>query len=279
MRSLKHLLGRSLFAVRLDAILMRREAVVVAFHRVRDDAGISDSLTVDSRTFESYCRFFKRFFNVVPLADLVDTLHAGRTPHRALAITFDDGYRDNFVHAAPILEKLELPATFFVVSRWIGTNVVPFWDRDRGVQYPWMTWDHLRDLHRRGFTIGAHTRTHVDLGSVSGSVAEQEIAGAKEDLEQALGGAVRAFAYPFGGREHLTDDNRARVKAAGFRCCCSGFGGTVTRGTDPFQLPRVPISTWYSYPYQFGFDVALGRSVESSPDSQPCCETSEATGF
>jgi peptidoglycan/xylan/chitin deacetylase (PgdA/CDA1 family) len=279
MRTLKHLLGRSLFAVRLDAILMRHEAVVVAFHRVRDDADRSDSLTVDSRTFESYCGFFKRFFNVVPLAELVDTLNGGRAPHRALAITFDDGYRDNFLHAAPILEKLGLPATFFVVSRWIGTNIVPFWDRNRGVRYPWMTWDQLRDLHRRGFAIGAHTRTHVDLGTVSGRHAQQEIAGARQDLEQALGSTVRAFAYPFGGREHLTEANRARVKAAGFRCCCSGFGGTVTRGTDPFQLPRVPISTWYPYPYQFGFDVALGRSVEPSLDSQPCCETSEATGF
>jgi len=279
MRTLKRLLGRSLFAVRLDAILMRREAVVVAFHRVRDDADLSDSLTIDSRTFESYCEFFKRFFNVVPLATLVETLHAGRAPHRALAITFDDGYLDNFVRAAPVLERLQLPATFFVVSRWIGTSIVPFWDRDRGVQYPWMTWDHLRDLRRRGFDIGAHTRTHVDLGTVSGRLAEQEIAGAREDLEQALAAPVRAFAYPFGGREHLTEENRAIVKASGFDCCCSGFGGTVTRGSDPFQLPRVPITTWHPYPYQFGFDVALGRSVAPSSDDEPCCETSEATGF
>jgi len=279
MQTLKHLLGRSLFAIRLDTILMRHEAVVVAFHRVRDDADLTDSLTIDSRTFESYCRFFKRFFHVVPLAELVETLHAGRAPHRALAITFDDGYRDNFQHAAPILEKLALPATFFVVSRWIGTSIVPFWDRDRGVQYPWMTWEHLRELHRRGFAIGAHTRTHVDLGAVSGEDAQQEIAGAREDLEDALGAPVQTFAYPFGGREHLTEANRARVKAAGFRCCCSGFGGTVTRATDPFQLPRVPISTWHPYPYQFGFDVAMGRSVSPSPVEHPCCETSEATGF
>jgi peptidoglycan/xylan/chitin deacetylase (PgdA/CDA1 family) len=279
MQTLKHLLGRSIFAIRLDTILMRHEAVVVAFHRVRDDADLTDSLTIDSRTFESYCRFFKRFFNVVPLAELVETLHAGQAPHRALAITFDDGYRDNFQHAAPILEKLGLPATFFVVSRWIGTSIVPFWDRDRGVQFPWMTWEHLRDLRRRGFSIGAHTRTHVDLGSVSGEDAQQEIAGARDDLEQALGTPVRTFAYPFGGREHLTEANRARVKAAGFRCCCSGYGGTVTRVTDPFHLPRVPISTWHPYPYQFGFDVALGRSVSPSPVEHPCCETSEATGF
>src|SRR5512144_1774653 len=104
MRRPKHLLGRSLLALRLDALLLRNEAVVVAFHRVRDDSDVNDGLTVDSRTFESYCQFFKRFFNVVSLPDLVATLESGRAPNRALVITFDDGYRDNFLHAAPVLE-------------------------------------------------------------------------------------------------------------------------------------------------------------------------------
>jgi len=128
MQTLKHLLGRSLYALRLDTLLMRHEAVVVAFHRVRDDADLTDSLTVHSRTFESYCRFFKRFFNVVPLADPVETLHAGRAPHRALAITFDDGYRDNFTHAYPVLKRHGVPGTFFVATGNLDHPRLPWWD-------------------------------------------------------------------------------------------------------------------------------------------------------
>jgi len=278
MRALKGLLGRSLFVSRLDALLMRQRAVIVAFHRIRDDSDPSDGLTVDTRTFTSYCEFFKRFFNVLPLRQLVDMLEHGATPSRALAITFDDGYRDNFLNAAPILDRMELPATFFVVSRWIGTDEVPFWDRRRGVHYPWMSWHEVADLHRRGFDIGAHTRTHVDLGAVPELIARAEIEGAREDLEQALGAPVESFAYPYGGPDHLTEANRALVKAAGFRCCCAAFGGTVTRTTDPFHLPRVPISSWNPQPYQFGFDVALGRSVIAYTDAS-CCVTSEATGY
>jgi peptidoglycan/xylan/chitin deacetylase (PgdA/CDA1 family) len=278
MQTLKHLLGRSLFAVRLDALLMHNEAVVVAFHRVHDNADVSDALTVDTRTFEAYCRFFARFFNVVSLPALVSMLESGRPPNRVLAITFDDGYRDNYVNAAPILEQLSLPATFFVVSQWIGTATVPFWDRERGVRYPLMTWGDVRSLRRRGFDIGAHTRTHVDLGTIAGQPARLEIEGARQDLQNALEAPIESFAYPFGGREHLTEANRQRIRAAGFRCCCSGFGGTVTRKTDPFALPRVPISTWHPYPYQFGFDVALGRSVAPDSSEEPCCATSEATG-
>lgn len=278
MRALKSLLGRSLFVSRLDALLMRQRAVIVAFHRIRDDSDPSDGLTVDTRTFTSYCEFFKRFFDVLPLRQLVGMLERGTTPNRALAITFDDGYRDNFINAAPILTRMELPATFFVVSRWIGTDVVPSWDRRRGVHYPWMSWHEVTELHRRGFDIGAHTRTHIDLGAVPERIARAEIVGAREDLEQALGAAVESFAYPYGGRDHLTEANRALVKAAGFRCCCAAFGGTVNRTTDPFHLPRVPISSWNPQPYQFGFDVALGRSVVAYTDAS-CCVTSEATGY
>ena len=259
-RAVKRLFGQSLFISHLDAILLRNTAVVVAFHRVQD--GIDDGLTVSRRTFERYCRFFQRRFRVVSLPDLVRKLEAGRTPNRELVITFDDGYRDNFENAAPVLEKLSLPASFFVITQWIGTDVVPFWDRQQGTRHPWMTWDEVRSLYRKGFDIGAHTRTHVDLGRVSTSLAQEEIVGARFDLERQLAAPVESFAYPFGGRENITDATRELVKIAGFRCCCSGFGGEISSGTDPLCLPRVPISTWYASPQQFGFDVALGRSVE-----------------
>src|SRR5207253_2154562 len=156
------LFGQSLFASRLDAILLQNTALVVAFHRVHDNVDGADGLTVSSETFERYCRFFRRRFRVVSLPELVRRLESGRTPNRELAITFDDGYRDNFENAMPVLEKLSLPASFFVVTQWIGTDVVPFWDEQRGARYPWMTWDEVRTLHRKGFDIGAHTRTHVD---------------------------------------------------------------------------------------------------------------------
>jgi peptidoglycan/xylan/chitin deacetylase (PgdA/CDA1 family) len=261
MRTVKRLLGRSLFASHLDALLLRRAAVVVAFHRVQRGADVSDGLTVDPQTFGAFCEFFRRHFHVVPLSELIGKLEKGRTPSRELAITFDDGYRDNFENAMPILENLGLPATFFVVSGWIGTDVVPFWDRALGVQHPWMTWDQIRTLKSKGFDIGAHTRTHVNLGTTSGAIAQDEIAGARADLEVALSAPVETFAYPFGGQDNMTELNRQVVKAAGFRCCCSAFGGTITGKTDPFLLPRVPVTTWHLSPQHFGFDVALGRSV------------------
>src|SRR5262249_49943432 len=160
-----------------------------------------------------------------------------------LAITFDDGYRDNFEHAAPILEQVGLPAAFFVVSRWMGSSVIPWWDRERHARYEWMTWDDLRSLRRRGVEIRAPPRTH-------GAVAYEEILGARRDLEAQLGETVDLFSYPYGGLQNLAETNRNLVRAAGFRCCCSCCGGVVPRDTDPFRLRRMVISPWYRTPHQ-----------------------------
>lgn len=252
---IKGVLGEVLYRWPLHSFVPTNAAVVVAFHRIgRVEAG--DTLTVDPEMFERFCRFFKRHFDVVPLGELVQRLETGAALNRALAITFDDGYRDNFENGAPILEQLALPATFFVVSGWIGTEVVPWWDAERRVRHPWMTWDEVRALLRRGFDIGGHTRTHVDLGIVGEDVAREEIAGGRADLEDKLGSRVDLFAYPYGGLRNIAECNRALVKAAGFRCCCSCDFGVTFATTNPFDLPRVPISSWYRTPHQFGFEMA-----------------------
>jgi peptidoglycan/xylan/chitin deacetylase (PgdA/CDA1 family) len=257
--SIKSLLGRVIFESNLHALLLRDVAVIVAFHRIEDTTAAS-GLTTSVGMFERYCRFFQRHFRVVSLPDLVHRLERGLPLNRELAITFDDGYRDNFENAVPVLEKFSLPATFFVVTQWIGTDVVPWWDRQQGVRHPWMTWDQVRRLHRKGFDVGAHTRTHVDLGGVSDDEARVEIREARFELERQLAAPVELFAYPYGGPSNLAETSRAFVKASGFRCCCSCFGGGNPTGTDPFHLRRVPISPWYASPHEFGLEVALGMS-------------------
>jgi peptidoglycan/xylan/chitin deacetylase (PgdA/CDA1 family) len=259
-RTAKRLLGRTLFASRMDEVLLRQAAVVVALHRVQERVEPGDGLTISARMFERHCRFFRRHFRVVPLREIVEKLERGQRLNRELAITFDDGYRDNFEVAAPVLARLGLPATFFVVSEFMGTNVVPWWDRDRGARHEWMTWDQVRALRARGFDIGAHTRTHADLGRVSGAEARDELAGARRDLERELGETVDLFAYPYGGDDNITEANRALVEAAGFRCCCSAVGGITTTGSSPFHVQRIPLTTWHQSPEQFGLEAALGRS-------------------
>jgi len=275
MRQLKNVLGHLMFASRLNTLLLGRAAVVVAFHRVREHRDEYD-LSITQHTFEQYCEFFRRHFRVIPLSELVDKLQRGERLGNHLAITFDDGYRDNFHNAVPVLERLSLPATFFVVSQWIGSDAVPWWDGG-GARHTWMTWDQVRELRKRGFEIGSHTRTHPDLGSITGPVALNEIMGGRLEVEEQLEESINLFAYPYGGSQHMADSNRELVKAAGFRCCCSCYGGVVTNRDDPFDLHRIAISPRYSSPEQFGLEIV--REIRPPSVSRvPCCGTSEATG-
>jgi len=170
MQPLKNVLGRLMFASGLDALLLGRTGVVVAFHRVHEDRDVY-GLSIDRRTFQQYCEFFQRHFKVIPLGEFVAKLERGEPLNRHLAITFDDGYRDNFDNAVPVLEKLALPATFFVVTQWIGSNVVPWWDA-HGTR-SWMTWDQVRELRRRGFEIGSHTLWHANLSKYPEKIVRQ----------------------------------------------------------------------------------------------------------
>ena len=233
------------------------QGVVVAFHRVSDIQ--RDPLTCSVKDFEAFCRFFRRHFTVISLGEMVARLDGGRPLDRTLAVTFDDGYLDNYEHAAPILRDLGLPATFFVVTDYIGSDMVPWWDRACDPPPRWMTWDHLRHLRESGFEIGAHTRTHADLGAVTGARAEWEICGARRELEARLGAPVELFAYPYGRAENMTEPNRELVRRAGFRCCASCHGGVNARGGDAFRLRRIPITSWFATPGQFALEVALRR--------------------
>ncbi len=92
--------------------------------------------------------------------------------------------------------------------------------------------------------VGAHTVNHPVLSTLSSTEQLREISSSKRLLEELLGRPVTSFAYPYGGKSDYTRDSVAIVKAAGFRCACSNFEGTVTLAADPYQLPRYLIRDW-----------------------------------
>ncbi|MFH1680397.1 MAG: polysaccharide deacetylase family protein [Candidatus Eisenbacteria bacterium] len=253
-RWIKSVLGRIAYRTGLYRLFFRNKALIVLFHRVDDSLG-DDPISCTSATFRAYCDFFREYFHVVSLAELLRRLEKGETIRRRVVITFDDGYKDNFQIAAAELERRGLTACFFIATGFIGTERVPAWDAGKSIRSAWMDWDDVRSLDRRGFELGAHTMDHVDLGKVEGPEAATEIAGSKERLERELGRPVVFFSYPFGARRNFTEENRAEVRRAGFSCCLSAFGGSVAPGTSPFRLARMPVSPWYRSPYQFGFEA------------------------
>src|SRR5437868_8176781 len=209
---------------------------ILAFHRVTDQVP-EDDLTVGTARFEQMCGMLKTKFRVVPLAEIFRIVRSGESfPPRTVAITFDDGYRDN-LFAAETLARHGLPACFFLATAYMGTSEVFPWDRHLPA-LPKLTWDEVRAMDRMGFEIGSHTHTHADLGAVPLSTVRQELSESKRLLEDRLGRQVHWFAYPFGRRECFPVERLPLVQEAGYQGCVSAYGGFVYKGADDRILPR-----------------------------------------
>ena len=101
---------------------------ILTYHRVNDDRDPFFP-SVPTAVFERHVAYLARTHRVLTVEELVERSGRGEVPRHALAITFDDGYRDNLTHAAPILARYGLPATIFLATGFIGTAEVPWFDR------------------------------------------------------------------------------------------------------------------------------------------------------
>jgi hypothetical protein len=104
---IKTLYGRYAGIVLVPTRGFRSKTTIVAFHRVSDHLP-EDGLTCSSEKLQAFCKFFRKYFRVLPLAEQIAGCHAGVDLGGALSITFDEGYLDNFEVAAPILSKIGL---------------------------------------------------------------------------------------------------------------------------------------------------------------------------
>ena len=111
-------------------VLRRRNSPyqILMYHRARDPRGPRLGAG-DSAPFESQMEILARFWQVLPLEELVVRAHADDVPPRAVAITFDDGYRDNYEVAYPALRRFNLPATIFLATGAIETGIRLWHDR------------------------------------------------------------------------------------------------------------------------------------------------------
>jgi peptidoglycan/xylan/chitin deacetylase (PgdA/CDA1 family) len=172
-----------------------------------------------------------RGFKFVSLDAMVDEISRdGYLLGRRVAITMDDGWLDNYEHALPVLQKLGLPATLFIATEQLRKGI-------QGRQK--MTPAQLREMHRLGFAVGGHTRTHTDLTKLPLERAVEEIRGCKRDLEDFLGAPVNLFAYPGGA---FNETIARAVRDAGFKAACSLLGLGINTRSSMFWLSRDVLS-------------------------------------
>lgn len=102
--------------------------LILTYHRVNDDAHPFFA-GMPTRLFREQMRAVQECFAIRPLEELVEGAASGRLPRNAVAVTFDDGYRDNYTHAFPVLKELNIPATIYLVTEALDDQLLIWHDR------------------------------------------------------------------------------------------------------------------------------------------------------
>ncbi|MGH9661886.1 MAG: polysaccharide deacetylase family protein [Bryobacteraceae bacterium] len=153
----------------------------------------------------------------------------------AVALTFDDGFRNFAEHAAPVLSEFGFPATVFLVTGHCGRhNDWP--SQPRGIpRLELMSWSEVRDLAAAGIRFGAHSVDHPRLTSLPRTEIERQLAGSRSAIEDRVGQPVEAFAYPYGA----VDGAVREIAGRHFRLACGIELRFLDARPDRLNLPRI----------------------------------------
>lgn len=222
----------------LSARQGRAPAMVLFYHRVADrDA---NPWTISTSGFQAHLDWLAAHFELVSLAEAQRRIASGINERPCVTVTFDDGYADNCETAIPLLIQRKIPCTYFVSSQFVLTGQPFPHDLTQGAPLAPNTLDQLRAMAAAGIDIGAHTRTHPDIGKIHDlQQLRDEIVGGRDELEQALGVKVAYFAFPFGQHRNLSSAAFRIAREAGLAGVCSAYGGYNFPGDDPFHLQRI----------------------------------------
>ena len=205
----------------------RSSTAILTYHSIDDTGSI---ISISPEKFRRHMQCLKEgSTQVISLTEVVQCLKEDRPlPPNSVTITFDDGFKNFYDVAHPILKEFGFSATVFLVPGYCGkTNK---W-KGQPKQIPTvdlMDWNEIAELAEDGIDFGAHTVTHADLSDLPHENAVEEIIDSKSVIESHLGREVSFFAYPYG----KLDDKVRSVVQEDFSGACSTEFDFVTSKRD-----------------------------------------------
>jgi len=219
---------------------------ILMYHSISDNLfGISHpyyQINTSPEAFHRQMRWLrKEGYETVDLARAWESLDQGTDLSKKVVLTFDDGYRDFYIEALPILKQYGFVATVFLATDRIRNHSA----RIEGAEY--LTWNDVRELQTVGIRFGSHTVSHADLRSLDLEQIEFELQYSKETIEQQTGAIVESFSYPFSFPEEDRSFTRFLEDVLlnlGFTYGVSTILGCAQRNKIGFFLPRLPVNSW-----------------------------------
>jgi peptidoglycan/xylan/chitin deacetylase (PgdA/CDA1 family) len=233
---------------------------VLIYHKIDipdRDILIRGAFTSPER-FEKQMSFLKkRGFVFYTASELIEHyLDHGNFPPKSVGLTFDDGWKDSYTNAFPIIKKLGIKATIFLVPACIGKvsdKVVATGEQPR----EHLSREDIFEMSEYGIEFGSHSVNHKHLDKISSEEIVFEVEESKKQIEALLQKPCKTFCYPAG---FFTEEAKKAIEKAGYIAAFSGEYGTRER-LDLFELNRIEILRHDRLFFRFERKI---RSLESS---------------
>jgi peptidoglycan/xylan/chitin deacetylase (PgdA/CDA1 family) len=209
---------------------------VVYYHRIDDEPHRS---CVRPQAFAEQMSLLRsEGWEILPLSSVRGHLDEHRPfPERAVVVTLDDGFADNYTRALPTLVRESIPATVFLTAGYLDGPELPVLRDRSGI--PPLTWNQAAEMAEQGIELGAHTLSHASLPELDADALRHEIVGSRDLIEERTGRRPATFCYPRGRFDARVKE---AVRDAGFELACTTMPGCVTPETHPFSLRRTFIA-------------------------------------
>lgn len=200
---------------------------ILMYHSI-SDANPKNSLLVPIEQFRNEIKWLKdNGYTAMLMEDVINAMNTGVLPEKPIAITFDDGYTDNYTEAFPILKENNMKATFFVITN----------NTDKGSDY--MSSAMLKEMYEWGMGIENHTSSHIELNKASNDDKIIAIKEAKDFLKDKLNIESKYLCYPVGRYDSETIEV---AKSLGIEAAVTTEPGISKSENGYWSLKRVRIN-------------------------------------
>jgi peptidoglycan/xylan/chitin deacetylase (PgdA/CDA1 family) len=237
----KRLIGKGYSLFHSEASANRQRAFVLTYHSIGSERGVTEE------NFRQQMFWLSNYTAVLELDSVVKGEWIPSPSGLVCAITFDDGYASVYRSAFPILRRLRLAATIYLVVEAIGDKQCRSSDEFDGL-YPnedMLTWPEVKEMRDGGLQFGSHLLRHYDLTSLSPKKADGQLRGSKQQIEEQLGVPCKSFCYPWGRHNEATVD---AVRRAGYDNAVITIQNRWDRVHPPdrYRIPRTDVRQDYN---------------------------------
>lgn len=238
-------------------------APILLYHKIDTpprDALVRGGYTAPGRFAKQMAYLKRKGYVFYTASELIEYFHEhGEFPPDGIAITFDDGWRDNYENAFPILRQHGIKATIFLVASCIGeVSAKAQADGESGRAH--LTREQILEMSEQGIEFGSHSLNHKLLDRLSLDEARIEIAESKRLIENLVQKPCRIFAYPAG---RFTEEIKLLVANAGYNAAFSVTTGPTDR-VDLYALNRTETLRRDFFTFQFARKVTQMRQLSFS---------------